>query len=359
MDKSSLWDERAKGANSERQNTADLDIQVESSHIKMYAQQNSPVNNALVRDSLMNDLLPDRIDGQIQIVQTPVRVREKKGRNEDVYTLCSFSYDDAVDLALLNKKDRYKISGYDRRVYDAIGTLYLNGKRKFTLTEIYQVMNGYPDTNPNKNQLQAIERALIKMQSVQVFIDLTAELRAKIIPHKEILVEAGYLKSMTDDVESATIEDRMLKCTIGRFKSKQGRELVTIVIDKEPSLLSYNRSKGTLISIPMEYIGLYGVSSTDKAYAFQNYLLARIFGYKNHRLKENRIRYDTLYRDSGVEKPQRPTEIKRDRELILRMMEEWKSKELLASYTEWKEGKSFVGVMFELAVDGIEDKKET
>ena len=72
----------------------------------------------------------------------------------------------------------------------------------------------------------------------------------------------------------------------------------------------------------------------------------RIFGYKNRKLRENKILYDTLYRDSGYEKPEDSKGFIRDRETIVRMMAEWKRKGLITEFSEVKEGRSYIGLVF-------------
>ena len=42
------------------------------------------------------------------------------------------------------------------------------------------------------------------------------------------------------------------------------------------------------------------------------------------------------------------TTIKRDREIIVKMMEEWKNSGLISSFKEYKEGQSIVGIQFEM-----------
>ena len=96
----------------------------------------------------------------------------------------------------------------------------------------------------------------------------------------------------------------------------------------------------------MEYIGLEGQNTTDKTIAFQDYLLMRIFGYKNGKMRENRILYETLYRDSGQERPEDSKGFIRDRETITRMLDEWMNRGLITGFAEIKEGRSYVEVVF-------------
>ncbi len=314
--------------------------------LKSFIQQNSPINNALVRNHVMNELYGTEVDGQLKFLTTEVTVRQRQGEQSAVYSLCSFSYDDSADLTILNKNGRYKITAYDRRIYNAISTLYLEGRKTVTLTEIFGVMTGYARTNPSSGQIQAVERSLNKLRSIRVFIDLTAEVNAHLIKDKQPLIDAGVLKDKTDRIQSAVIEDSMLSFRLGTITSEKGKVTKSIQVTSEPSLLTYNRAKKTLISIPMEYIGLVNSNATEKVIAFQDYLLMRIMGYKNGSMKQRRVLYETIYRDSGMEKPALSKDFIRDREVIKKLLDEWQQKGLVSSYCEVKEGRSFVGIEF-------------
>ena len=319
-------------------------IERDGSKIDSFVQQNSPVNNEMIRNATMNDLYTTDIDGQMQMI--PTVVREKHGKAERVISYVSFSYDDTVDLEILNKKGRFNITAYDRRVYNAVSTLFVNGRKTVSLTEIFSVMTGYTRKNPAKSQMEAIERSLEKLKSIKVYIDLTDEVKHKVIEDKQPLIDAGILKDHSDKIKKAVIEDNMLHFRKGEIVSEKGKVFKSIQIVGEPTLLTYNRAKKTLLTIPMEYIGLEGQNATDKTIAFQDYLLMRIFGFKNKKMRENKVLYDTLYRDSGQEKPEDSKGFIRDRETVTKMMGEWKEKGLITGYEEVKEGRSYVGIIF-------------
>lgn len=342
----SIWrEEKGSGIVGQGKESAEIII-LDSRRIEGFVQQNSPVNNELSRNMTMNELYGTDINGQMSLVPTSVVVREKHGKVEPVVSYVSFSYDNDVDLEILNKKGMYKITAYDRRVYNAVSTLFINGRKTVSLSEIYSIMTGYTRTNPTKNQIEAIEKSLNKLKSVKVYIDLTEEVTHHMIEDKQPLIDAGILKDHTDKIKSAVIEDNMLHFRVGTITSEKGKVFKSIQIVGEPTLLTYNRAKKTLLTIPMEYIGLTGQNATDKTIAFQDYLLMRIFGYKNKKMKENKVLYDTLYRDSGQDKPELSKDFIRDRETITKMMEEWKNKGLITDYEEVKEGRSYTGIIF-------------
>ena len=336
----------------DKENTAVVDdvrdsiqvIERDSMRIKSFVQQNSPVNNEMIRNAAMNDLYSSDIDGQVQML--PTVVREKHGKSEPVISYVSFSYDDTADLEILNKKGRFNITAYDRRVYNAVSTLFTNGRITVSLSEIFSVMTGYKRTNATKSQLETIERSLEKLKSIKVYIDMTEEVRHKLIKDKRPLIDAGILNDQSDRIKRAVIEDNMLHFRKGELISENGKVFKSIQIIAEPALLTYNRAKKTLLTIPMEYIGLESRNATDKTIAFQDYLLMRIFSYKNNKMRENKILYETLYRDSGQERPEDSKGFIRDRETVTKMMQEWKDKGLITDFAEVKEGRSYTGIIF-------------
>lgn len=352
----SIWRDTEKTAVVDESKESSRVIERDNSKIDSFVQQNSPVNNEMIRNATMNDLYTTGIDGQIQMI--PTVVREKHGKAEPVISYVSFSYDDTVDLEILNKKGRFNITAYDRRVYNAVSTLFINGRTTVSLSEIYAIMTGYTRTNPTKNQVDAIERALEKLKSIKVYIDLTDEVTHKVIEDKQPLIDAGILRDHSDKIKKAVIEDNMLHFRKGEIVSENGKVFKSIQIVGEPTLLTYNRAKRSLLTIPMEYIGLKNQNATDKTMAFQDYLLMRIYGYKNKKLRENKVLYSTLYRDSGQEKPALSKDFIRDRKTITKMMDEWKSKGLITDYVEVKEGRSYTGIIFYTEEsEKIEEKK--
>lgn len=347
MSVKSIWKEESCSADPKQQKSERIEeVKNSKGKIKTFSQQNSPVNNELIRNPAMNDLYSQETNGQSAIHPMEVTVREKHGHKAPVITMCSFSYEDDVDLEILNPNGRFTITGYDRRVYNAIGTLWLNGNKTVSLTEIFVIMNGYTKSNPSSKQLKAIEKSLIKLKSIKIYIDLTEEVKANIVKDPNVLVEAGILKNEKDKIKSVVIEGNMLNYDVVTITSAQGNVTKNINILSEPKLLTYNRAKRTLLPIPMEYIGMKNSNATEKTIAFQDYLLMRIIGYKNGKLRENKILYDTLYRDSGIKRPDFSKDLIRDRETVQKLLDEWKKKGFIKGYDEVKEGRSYVGVVF-------------
>ena len=329
---------------------------LEISKMDQFVQQNSPINNEIVRNSILNNLLTTEIDGQIKLI--PVETRHKTKKQKQVYTLCSLSYTEDTDINQIDIKGRYRLTAYDRRVYNALGTIWINGKTTTSLTEVYRIMMGNRKKNPNRAQLEAVSQAIEKLNGVKIYLDLTEEINANIVKDKQPLIDAGFLKSTSDKVKSAVVSDRMINKRELNVETEQGGGMNSIQILNEPVLLTYNRAKGTLLTIPMEYVGLDSISATEKSIAIQDYLLMRIWNYKKGVMLENKILYETMYRDSGQEKPKLSKDRIRDREMVKKMMEEWQRKGLIENFEEIQSGRSWVGVCFYLTPDREPKKVE-
>ncbi len=259
----SIWKQELDSADIKQQSTEKpVEIENVSSHIADFIQQNSSVNNGLIRNTIFNELYGMEVDGQMRFIQQmgpqEVKVRGKKGKSDEVYSLCSFSFDD-VDEAFeqrgiaINERGWSKITAYDRRVYNALGTLYVNGKKSFSCTEIYSIMTGYSRNNPNKAQLDAIVKSIHKLERIRVFIDLTEEVNAGLIKDKDPLIEAGVLKSHTDKIKKAVINGRMLTYNGLEIESVEGAKKDMIALTSIPLLLAYNLAKKTVINIPIPF----------------------------------------------------------------------------------------------------------
>lgn len=314
-----------------------------SNRADKFVQQNSPLNNELVRNESLKDLYGDEETKRM----TDVQVRGAVGKRPPVYTPCRFYFDAKVDLTQLNAHGRFEVAPVDRRAHNAICTLWLNGRRRASMSEVYAIMYGYKQTHPSPDQLQKAKQALIKCSNVWIEARITDELNSKVIRNRDALIQAGILKSRSDKLKCVTIKDTLLHLRFVETVSEQGNVTETVEILAMPALLAYNLAKNTLISIPMDYIGLTSVKATDKSIAIQDYLLMRILSYQAGSLRENKILYDTIYRDSGLERPTNRTEFARDRKMIAAMLSEWQSKGLLISSKEVKKGRSYVGIEFE------------
>lgn len=247
----------------------------------------------------------------------------------------------------INVKYPCKITAYDKRVYNALCTLYAENKNNFSLHELYAMVTGYSKATPTKKQLDNLERCIEKLSSIRIFLDLTEELKNGFVKDRQVLINMGLIKANTKKINNVTIKDNLLHARV--FTIGTDKQTVKVInIQAEPVLYSYNKAKATLLTIPTQYIGLEDTNVTEKTIAFQDYFLMRIISYKNGAMHENKIMYKTLYKEIGEEKPEVRKDFKRDRNLINKLFTGWIEEGLVKSYEEIKEGRSYAGIIFEV-----------
>lgn len=316
--------------------------------------QNSAINNMLARDDELKNIYDGygaTIGGPTIYKQKPpmeIVVRRERGKIKEVTALCYFTFGDTVNFDLLHPTGKFKITGFDRRVYNAVGTMWNIGQQTFSLSELFGVMNGYKKAHPTENQLEMIWRSIYKMEQVVVYIDLTDEFKANMIRDKQPLIDAGILKNNRDNVKRIEIKDRMLHVQGSIITSVQGKTTKKIHLVNEPVLCAYNRSKQSIISVPIAFVRCYTANATEKAIAFQDYLIIRVLSYARGIMKENKVRYDSIYQFSGIDKPEGRNDRARDRRIIKAIMQEWVDKGLIESFEEIKSGHCCVGFRFDV-----------
>lgn len=335
--------------------------------------QNSPVDNQLTKiggevspktivsgegamDDL-NEIVNTTIDGQTAIV--PVKSRNQNGKHAPIYTLVSFSYDESEELAI-NARSKNKLTAFDKRVLNAIGTLWLSDKNIFSLNEIYCVANAYTNKNPTGKQKVSIKKSIDKLSAISVRLDVTEEVSKNNIPDKSVLIEKGIITGEDDDIGSIIMKGRLLPISTCEITSKNGKKSLSIKLDDEPLLVTYNRAKRTLLSIPMEYMKTTNFNFSDRSVAFQDYLIKRIYGYGRGYFTQNKILYKTILETCGFNtEPEDSTEAAsnkfrqqklRDRDLIKKMFDYWISIKLIDKFEEivTPQGQ-FEGIIFEMS----------
>ena len=334
-----IWPEDNRKADDHIERVSIMDE--ESSRLKIFKLQNSAVNNEIIRNEILINLINDNTQRVL------VRTKGNKKHKGKVYTICALYYDDDLLKKLKITGETWNLfTGYDRRVYNALCTLWLAEIKKVSLNKIFAVINGYAKSNPALSHLKKIKNAINKLQSIVLKLDITEEYKNNML-NEDILIESGILKS--SDIgkdKKIEIEDNIIYLQSEEIIRADKKKYTVMTIIKEPIFLTYNRAKKTLISVPMEYIALKNINATDRIMAIQDYLLMRIINYKKRYMIHNKILYDTMYKNSGIKKPETGKERRRDRNKIHVLMDGWKKEGLIKSYQDIRRGKAYVGILF-------------
>lgn len=322
--------------------------------------QNSPVNNELARNKALSDNLDPNSDESYICVRSG-KNRDEHGDTSLVYTITNFVYDtvrneDTKNINVVQLKNHTRITSTDRRILDAVSTLWMRGHIYFTPSELYRLMYG-SNARPSEQNLEDLRQSVDKLRCLLVQLDFTDEFNARLIKDPEQLVKLRLLpkKALTDKnyiAKKVVINDNLL--SLGAIMTGFfGKQVDRYFIKSEPPLLMYNRIKNTIITIPAKYLEL-PVANTEKSIAFQSYLLARIVSYQHGALKQSTIMYDTIYQESGIAYPEKKIDLQRDRKIIKKMMDNWVNTGLIKSYSEVVEDgghRRIIGIEFKTDVE--------
>ena len=287
-----------------------------------YSIQNSPINNKLVN----NFFSTEELDGKKNLDLYPVG----KGNNKQtVQIFVALKYMGA-DIKL-----NRKIGGFDKAVYNAISTLWSAGNACITVKDIYETMNGLKKSKKlSEAQERKIRASVDKMRFTNCYIDFSQELNA--------------IKGESD-IESGKLSDNMLHISEAIAVMNNGETKNAYKIHTEPVLYTYNRIKRQLISVPIGLLDTsQALSNTDDVIALREYLIQQIQNMKKGIRNSNKMLFDTIYKEAGIKQTTNRTQIMRDRDKVIAILEAWKDKQYIKGYELTYSGKSINGVCVKL-----------
>lgn len=258
-----------------------------------------------------------------------VRVSNKKSSNE-IKTLLSIDFNNEN----IKFDGNASLTLYDREVYNAIISLYVDGKNEYITPQmIYQTMTGNKKTNltPKNHQYAAINESIKKLMYVRMVIDASEEAKAFGIDMFKYEGPAINAEKITASMNGTTTE--------------------TLHILKEPTLYTYAARKNQIGRID---IGLLNspVNKTEEIIVLQGYLYRRILTMKRSKKMSNTIVYNTIYEQIGIPAGSDNATKKKKykiREATKRILTFWKGKEqgFISGYSENKRGKEYYSINIE------------
>lgn len=239
-------------------------------------------------------------------------------RERGVKTVVSLSFE-SNDVELSKP-----MTPFDRTVHNAVATLWHEGVRTFTTRQVWYAMTG-KDKQPNKEQAERLEKSLDKQRFTRAVVDFTAEARGR------------RLKLDGEPLKSCTIDAYMLNAEKVDIESANGRKVTGYVINKPPVLYWQASSIGQVATYPVRMLDTSDVmQDTDENIVIKSYLLNRIELMRGKSKLSNRIRYETVYEQVGVDSPDKKQR-KRINDTVCRLLDHWASMGHIKGYTEYKE----------------------
>lgn len=248
-----------------------------------------PENHIMPNHKLVNVLTQVPAMGE-NGVEVSIDV-SKKGAKRVVTSSCILSYEG----------DDYKLTRpfteYDRSVYDAVTSLWVEGNRAFTIDMVCRNMEGkIKQEKPSAQQKAAVTKSIEKMRGTLAVINCGDEFA---------------MRRIDDDIDfPINARDYNLLYAVGSWKKAGNHVVRCYELIMPPILYAYSHMVGQVLSVPVALLdvkkrdkkGEYSTHSleyTEQRVLLKSYLLRRIEGMKGkNRLISNRIVLKD-YRDHG------------------------------------------------------------
>lgn len=249
---------------------------------------------------------------------------------------------------------RRPFTEYDRSVYNAITSLYVQGDPQHIMTPamIYRAMTAATDsTNPSAQQIGTVTRSIDKMRFTRACIDCTEELNQRGAQIEGEQITEGI-------IDTYLLNADKIQANAG------GKSVAAYRINKPPILYEYSRATSQVLTVPSDLLaikeadekGVYNklVANNDSRIQLKNYLLRRIEGIKG----KNNLNNDTIsmesYEKGGKHHPGiyevfgKPSPSTKDatniRNYVSAVLNFWKAENYIKGYCFVKTGRTITGV---------------
>lgn len=257
----------------------------------------------------------------------------KSERTEEIESTVTLNYEND-DIQIAEKDKRF--TEYDRCVHEAICTLHEVGNTSFTPDQVYRTMNGLTaDKTVSPPSTQKVVESIDKMRKMQVTINYSDEFRKR-------------LKS-EDNADYYYAEGSIIQAE-KRYARLGGHEVLAYYMLPKPIIYRYAQATRQVITIPTKLLSTADViRNTPENTTLRNYLVRRIEAMKNRKnsIKSNRILFETIYKQLGLEKPTAKKSMK-VRDAIEKYLEHYKSKNYIKDFKFYKTGRTFKGIEISL-----------
>lgn len=170
----------------------------------------------------------------------------------------------------------------DRRVYDAISTLYNAGNEITTISQINKEMGNKSGTRTSKDQAQRIKNSMRKMSAAWITIDQSQDY-AKYIDKSKGKIGASY--------KGQLLYYETVEATINGVYVEEA-----IHILREPVLFRLAKDRNQITTIPKTLLKT-GKKQTNEYFTIENYLITRISKMKHPGYgSSNHIKYSSIFK---------------------------------------------------------------
>lgn len=231
-----------------------------------------------IKDFALNELLGIDVRNQEERSKTDSKGNEIE---RDILFGIDLSYEEEKNCNIIISKP---LTAYDRRVHDAVSTLYDARNEYMSLTQIAEAMGNVG--RPSAPMMEKIKDSIDKMAKAQIYVDQSADFS------KYYTNETKFYKGQILAIEQAGI-------------TRNGQSITAYHLFREPFLTTFAKSRKQLTKIPKEVLES-GKRQTESNLAIESYLLARIARMKDTKNKTSRkISFDTAFNSKNLHIPKK------------------------------------------------------
>lgn len=261
------------------------------------------------------------------------------GKNCKKKVISSFVLTNMNDMEITYSRP---VSEYDMAVESAVDDLWAYGDENhiFTPAQLYRAMvNATEAETPSDTQVNDVVKSLDKQTCIRITADCTEELKKRNATVDGYEVTRGKITTTLLDLDKIEIE-------------AGGHTKQAYRINRPPFIHSYAKAVKQIETIPAELLDIRDstgakINNTKRRIAIKNYLIRHILIMKRTQ-RVNNIVYENMYPIIDNEQEFSKVERKNIREYIYKVLDYWKSKDFIKSYSDVKQGRSFTGVKVQL-----------
>jgi hypothetical protein len=226
----------------------------------------------------------------------------------------------------------FRLNNYDKSIINGVVSILESGNSSFTVPMLYHAMTGKENPTVDDGLMEEIKAKLDTMRRLSISIDLTEEIRAKMISREDI-----------HEIDSFVIEGYLLPLNkyIGVVNGKRS-EMYQII--STPPLHSYARLKNQITSVSIDLLKA-PINNNATTIPLKTYLLGRIEAMKNQNnaVMRDKILFESIYSELGDSESNKKRK-KRIREYTETILSYFVQKHYISRYEVIREGRAINSV---------------
>lgn len=297
-------------------------LQLELELLDTIMPQTFYIPNSKVANSLTNPKVT------FDIGDFDVEVNKKQGVSVQV----TLNFDDK-NIQII-ESDGKRLTPFDRSVLNSVCSRFEAGNLTFTPDQIYRTMNGLTDREFVSDESKArIVESIDKMRFLEIKIDYTDE---AVKMYKQSARQNNEMKKYV--VSGYLLAAKKAELTTSN-NNVQGYKLL-----EKPIIYTYSQHNKQIISVPIKLLNTKDyIRTTPEVVVIREYLIRRIEVMKCDSQQSNRILFEKVFLELGLDSPTKE-KAKKIRDSAEKLLTKFKDDKYIKGFELCKKGRSFHGV---------------